>query len=248
MPNVVSQNVSRAGVHAVAEIFERDFRWFFREQHESDFGIDAQVETADEEGRPSGKLLALQIKSGASYFRQRGTDYVYRGSLGHLDYWTRHCLPVFIILHNPDTGITIWQRVERRLATIRGNNWSLVIPATNRLETRCKEHLEAGIATDDEALRRFRFSTDLALMEQFKGRDVYFRFDVWVNKTLNIRGIDVFYDDLSKAEPDFGIGVWAVHGDVHDLMERYFPWLDYWHADDVEDIAGEISLMCYMSS
>src|SRR5690349_8491000 len=96
MPNVVSQNVSRAGVHAVAEIFEHDFRWFFREQHESDFGIDAQVETTDEEGRPSGKLLALQIKSGASYFRQRGADYVYHGSLEHLDYWTRHCLPVFI--------------------------------------------------------------------------------------------------------------------------------------------------------
>jgi Domain of unknown function (DUF4365) len=172
MPSPVSQNTSRAGVHAVAEIFEREFHWFFREQHESDFGIDAQVETTDEDGRPSGKLLALQIKSGASYFRKRGADYVYHGELGHLEYWTRHCLPVFIILHNPDTGLTVWQRVERRLATIHGNKWSLVIPATNRLHTGYKEHLEAGVATDAEALRRFRFSTDLALMEQFRGRDV----------------------------------------------------------------------------
>jgi hypothetical protein len=240
MPRRISQNVSRAGVHAVGEIFERDFRWFFREQHESDFGIDAQVETTDEEGRPSGKLLALQIKSGASYFRKRGADFVYHGDLEHLEYWTRHCLPVFIVLHNPDTGLSLWQRVERRLATIQGNNWSLLMPATNRLEARYKEHLQAGIATDDEALRRFRFSTDLALMEQFKGREVYFRFDVWVNKTLNIRGISVYYDDPCKTEPDLGIDVWAVHGDVPDLMERYFPWLDYWYSDDVEEIAGEI--------
>ena len=77
-------------------------------------------------------------------------------------------------------------------------------------------------------------------MEEFKRREVYFRFDVWVNKTLNIRGIDVYYDDYSKPKPDFGIGVWAVHGDVPDLMERYFPWLDYGYFEDVEDIAGEI--------
>jgi hypothetical protein len=232
--------VGRIGVHAVAEIFEKSFTWFFREQHESDFGIDAHVETTGKDGKPSGKLLALQIKSGSSYFRPHGVDYIYHGELRHLEYWTRHCLPVFIVLHHPETGLTLWQKVEKRLATIKGNRWSMVIPAEQRLEPRYKEHFQAGIAADAEAVRRYRFATDVTLMEEFKDRDVYFRFDVWVNKTLNIRGIDVYFDDYGKREPDRGFDVWAARGDVHDIMRFYFPWLKYEYAEGIEDHSGEI--------
>ena len=65
-------------MNAVEAIF-LSMKWLFRRQLESDFGIDAQVEVVDEEGKPTGQLVALQIKSGPSYFKKRGDDYVFRG-------------------------------------------------------------------------------------------------------------------------------------------------------------------------
>ena len=65
-------------MNAVEAIF-LEMRWLFRRQLESDFGIDAQVEVV-EDGRPTGQLVAIQIKSGASFFRVRGRDQVFAAS------------------------------------------------------------------------------------------------------------------------------------------------------------------------
>ena len=108
MANSTDQT-DRAGVHAVGAIFTR-LNWAFREQPTSDYGIDAQAEKLNSDGKGGGKLIALQIKSGASYFRKRGDDYVFHGEERHREYWINHSLPVFLILHNPDTIVTLWQR------------------------------------------------------------------------------------------------------------------------------------------
>ena len=52
------------------------YGWIFRSQP-SDYGIDAEIElVADDEA--TGRLIAAQIKSGASYLRRKTTDgYVY---------------------------------------------------------------------------------------------------------------------------------------------------------------------------
>jgi hypothetical protein len=46
-------------------------KWLFRRQLESDFGIDAQAEIVNDEGNPTGQFVAMQIKSGPSFFRLR---------------------------------------------------------------------------------------------------------------------------------------------------------------------------------
>ena len=48
--------------------------YIFREQPISDYGIDAQIELIDEE-TVTGKLVALQIKSGASWFVEHLVKY-----------------------------------------------------------------------------------------------------------------------------------------------------------------------------
>ena len=233
-------HTERIGVNAVEKIFLKEFGWYFREQTTSDFGIDAQVEIADDDGNPSGKLIALQIKSGSSYFKKRGEDYVFYGERRHLDYWLKHCLPVFIILHNPSTDITLWQKVERWKVKITKRRWSITVPSANLLSRESKRFLADGIANDPESLRRFYFATDLERMQKYRDlAAVFFKIDVLVNKHLNIRGIDVYYDDPHKGEPDKGITVWAVFGDIDTIMCKFFPWLEYdeW---EVDDIAGEI--------
>ena len=93
----------RSGVHAVGLIFSKELNWIFREQTVSDYGIDAHAEIKDDEGNPTGKLIALQIKSGKSYFIKKGDGYVYRGKIRHLKYWESHCLPSssFSIIQRP---------------------------------------------------------------------------------------------------------------------------------------------------
>jgi hypothetical protein len=82
-------NTERLGVNAVEAIF-LGFKWTFRPQEVGDYGIDAQVEIWEGE-EFTGKLIALQIKSGVSYFRRnKDGNYVFTGELKHLDYWTRH--------------------------------------------------------------------------------------------------------------------------------------------------------------
>src|SRR5467141_813356 len=104
----------RAGVTAAQDAFGK-MGWLFREQPLVDFGIDAQVEIVEGD-KPVGRLIALQIKSGPSYFaHKRGAKYKFYGRKEHLEYWLRHCLPVFLVLHNPNDGMLLWQRVERHL-------------------------------------------------------------------------------------------------------------------------------------
>ena len=77
----------RAGLNAVSTIFNEQFKWFFREQPVLDWGIDAQIELLDKR-MPTGRLFAVQIKTGASYFKKQAEDYVYYGQMKHLDYWS----------------------------------------------------------------------------------------------------------------------------------------------------------------
>ena len=96
--------IERLGVNGVEQVFLK-MNWAFREQPISDFGIDAHAEPMGEDG-PTGQLIALQIKSGASYFKKRGKGFVFYGEERHLTYWRNHILPVYVVLHDPGKDLT----------------------------------------------------------------------------------------------------------------------------------------------
>jgi hypothetical protein len=122
------------GVNAVGGVFLRQFRWVFREKPKSDWGIDAEVEICDQ-NRPTGHLLALQIKTGRSYFRRKrgGSIVLYSRNRRHLDYWFDYSLPVFILLHDPDEDVTLWQKVDPVLIRLTKRGWSLEFPISHQL-------------------------------------------------------------------------------------------------------------------
>ena len=64
----------RIGVCHCGEIAERN-NWMFREQPVDDVGIDAHMEFIESSGKPK-QLLALQIKSGASWFKEKKDGYI----------------------------------------------------------------------------------------------------------------------------------------------------------------------------
>lgn len=233
----------RMGVHEVGTIFTKRLGWYFREQSVSDFGVDAEVEIADSQGKPTGQLIALQIKTGKSFFKNKNADgFTYYGEPRHLEYWLQHSLPVFLILHDPEAGITLWQRVERHLVRETEKGWSITVPETNHLNENSKHFLASGIGQDRESIKRYRFAADKEDMRRYRGRTVFFRLDFWVNKTLSFRGVEVFFDNHEKDKSDEQIGVWATTGCPHEVMNHFFPWLKYEYVEFIhsDDQASEI--------
>jgi hypothetical protein len=122
----------RTGVSAASLEFSK-WGWAFREQPIADFGIDAHVEPVTN-GRPLGRQLALQVKSGHSYFENPAEDgWVFRDSDKHLLYWLRHPLPVILLLHDPDSGVTYWAHVTQAAAEFTGSGWKMLVPSSQVL-------------------------------------------------------------------------------------------------------------------
>lgn len=238
-----TDNIARRGINAVESIF-LGMNWKFREQPISDYGIDAHVEPCGPGGSPTGQLIALQIKSGASYFNKQGSDYVFRGNARHLRYWRNHVLPVFIILHDPETNLTLWQRIDHHLVHEgRNGRWSITIPTTQTLDTSSADYIRNGIASDPASVRRFRLALDLPLIREIAARsikeDIFLIIDEWVNKTLNFRETKVTFGG-PDAEPEYTVDTWLPQGELNELMAEYFPWLDYEYEHEIEDGSGEV--------
>lgn len=115
----MSNSVANIGVGHRMKIDSRR-KWLFRPQPVNDIGIDAHMEFADEIGR-SRQLLALQIKTGSSYFSELKDDcYVFRDmNERQYIYWTKNPLPCVLILYNPENDMCIWQKLT--IKTIEKN-------------------------------------------------------------------------------------------------------------------------------
>lgn len=122
----------RLGINAVEQIVLKELQWIFRDQPTSDMGVDAHIETVSN-GVPTGQLLALQIKTGASHFHDVGDALVYYGTNVHIDYWSGHSLPVLLIAHLPETNETYWVQVCPPHVSPTKSAWKISIPKSNRL-------------------------------------------------------------------------------------------------------------------
>lgn len=135
-------NREREGVGAVQNIVNNELGWVFREQTVLDFGIDAEIEIADIK-RPTGKVIAVQIKSGDSYFQNEVKEGVtFRFDKKHKEYWLRHVLPVIILLYNPGNKECIWEVIdEDTVDKISDKSYKIFVPKENKFGCPTKEKL-----------------------------------------------------------------------------------------------------------
>ena len=59
----------------------------------ADVGIDGQIEYVDKDGYATGRIIAVQIKSGKSFLKERGASWVFYPEKKHKFYWERFPLP-----------------------------------------------------------------------------------------------------------------------------------------------------------
>lgn len=131
------------GVHLVGLKVQSDLKWTFREKPTSDIGIDGEVEVQEAGESSHGRLIAVQIKCGPSYLRERTAHgYIYRGDYAHLRYWGNFSVPVIIVLCDPASSTCWWVEVNISLVNFHDKGWSIEIPYSNLLCRNSKEKLE----------------------------------------------------------------------------------------------------------
>jgi predicted RNA-binding Zn-ribbon protein involved in translation (DUF1610 family) len=143
-----AHHTDRIGVHSVAQKVHQHLGWLLRPQ-EVDYGIDAIIEVVID-GLPTGKMIAAQIKSGPSYFKEANEIAItFRGKLAHLDYWLNHDLPVIVVLYDPKDRVAYWQSVTPSHIIRTPAAWKMSIPRNQQLEFGQAAPLEA-IAAQNE--------------------------------------------------------------------------------------------------
>jgi len=174
----------RIGVAGTQLCFER-LGWIFREQPIEDYGIDAHVEVVESD-IATGKLIALQIKSGKSSFKEKTTDgFVFRGKTRHLEYWKNHSLPVMVVLYDDDSEVAYWQAVNISNVQKTDKAWKLIIPFKQQVNISSLEKIQefsrkltaaSGYATlsfqDVSHSGAKRYSANILLSKEYAKPDI----------------------------------------------------------------------------
>lgn len=113
----MTSTIEYEGIGYCMKIASRN-NWLFRHQPANDIDIDAHMEFVDSSGKPK-QLLALQIKSGASWFKEEKDEHIIFRDIDErqYNYWTTNSLPCIIALYNPKDEECIWQKLT--LETIK---------------------------------------------------------------------------------------------------------------------------------
>jgi hypothetical protein len=89
----------------------------FRPVSMFDYGIDGEVEFLANDGKPSGKKIYVQLKSGASYLRERKRDdsEIFNvKNQRHLEYWVNQPVDVYLVIRDAEETIR-WMNITQYL-------------------------------------------------------------------------------------------------------------------------------------
>jgi hypothetical protein len=202
--------------------------WLFRDQPVHDFGIDAHVEIVEGQ-KATGKIIAIQIKSGMSYFKERSKGaYVFRTDRRHVEYWINHSLPVIVVLYNPEKDKLYWEHVSKNTIKRTGARWRINIPKSKYLTDKSIIRLRKLIQPPlyIRRLNKLRLSRAwIDLVDQ--GEKVYVEFEDWVNKSLPRFQFRIGCDgraDVVKREWPMR---YAPGLSFEELLCDLFPWADF---------------------
>lgn len=221
----MQQQTERLGIAKLQDYFALS-NWLFREQFTHDFGVDAQVEIVDDE-YPTGKIIAIQIKSGNSYFSEKtATDYVYRTQDKHITYWTNHMLPVIIVLYSPKRDLLVWQKINKDTIVKTGKNWKVFVPKENILKAgNGALQMLSALTQPDSYIRKFnRLRLDKTWIEKVgRGELVKVQYDEWVNKSLRRYQLRILCNGKIQHWPF----VYAPGMTIKGVLGHYLPWANF---------------------
>lgn len=130
----------RLGVNETEKIVIQNLGWIFREQPIVDVGLDAIIEQV-ENGAPTGRFIAVQIKSGSGNFykTQKGLSHYVTNI--HYNYWLNLSIPIILIAHIPEEGKTYWQEITETNLKRNKKSWKIEIPFKQEFNEKSENRL-----------------------------------------------------------------------------------------------------------
>lgn len=215
------------GVALVQFIVGKELGWLFRSQFSADKGIDAHVEVV-QEGRATGRLLALQIKSGESWFRESTAEgFVFRPKERHVKYWLGHSLPVAVVLVDIEKREAYWQLVTKENVVSTGKGWKMTIPMSNVFAAPSASALLAATESDEYTLKLRQLELARPWMEHLaKGGGLTVELEEWIHKTSGRASLLLTAQDKDGKVVDKHEWPWIIlpFADYAVELPRMFPW------------------------
>ena len=221
-----TDTLSRLGVNACEKEFLK-IGFAFREQPISDYGIDAIVELKEEDYY-SGKLIAIQIKSGTSFFREKSNNsIIFRGKIKHYSYWANYTIPVIIVLYDPDTDKCVWGLFDKNKTQNTGKTWKMEIPINQEIGLSKQEFTRI---TNNITPYQRRFNSMIIAKEWMEYANNYngliLEVNEWINKTSGRGEFCLKYDEISEKiifkRTILGFG----NRPYKEVLQDLFPWAD----------------------
>ena len=244
----MANSTERAGVYHIGEIAARN-QWMFREQPIDDIGIDAHMELTEPSGEPK-QLLALQIKSGASWFKEKKDDYViFRGiKERQYNYWTKNSLPCIVVLYNPNDHMCIWQKLtaETIERTNGGKGYFVKVPLTQVFLDDLSNKKLLSFTNLPKHITNYNFLLSQKKFMQIiqDGGEIKLHSAEWVNKSSGRGSTELIVDD-GKDIQTYSYPYWFPYTPYTMVFPRLFPWANF-SAD--EDFYEENDTMLWYES
>lgn len=233
----MANSTERIGVHHVGEIAERN-QWLFREQPIDDIGIDAYMELTEPTGE-SKQLLALQIKSGSSWFKEKKDDYIIFRKINErqYNYWTMNSLPCIVVLYNPDDGVCIWQKLTtetiEKTNDGKGNCYFVKVPLTQVFLNNLSNEKLLSFTNLPQHITNYNFLLSQKKFMQIiqDGGEIKLHSMEWVNKCSGRGDTELIVND-GKSVKKYSYPYWFPFTPYTMVFPQLFPWADFKADDD----------------
>lgn len=231
----------RLGVGAIQQKVSRDLGWLFREQPTDDFGIDAQIEIVKDE-LATGRLIAVQIKSGSSYFKAAHPDgWWFALDPDDLEYWLEHSLPVVVMLYDSVSETAYWEVVEdSSVKTGPFGGKKILVPRSQQIDSTSIGALAKIAEGNPYELRIRQLRLALPWMRLLaSGRRILLEAEEWINKTNGRGGIHIISVDEANEDRQ-ELGRWFILAGLRpysDVLPSLVPWAKVvLHSETYDDI------------
>lgn len=231
----------RLGVNAVAEAMAK-IGQIWRETPMADVGIYGQIEYVSPDGHATGRMIAVQIKSGPSFFKESKGKWVFHPEEKHRFYWERFPLPVLIIIHDPDNNLSYWQDARQALRVAKPSDAKgITVPKSNVLQATSAQTLFEGFAVIDQdfmsveeilgymiSAKSENASFPVSYLNLFCSgltnicRSLYFGMDV----ALTVAEVELY-----NQKSPFGVGMGYSE---HNFLFDYIKFIVHQHIADVD--------------
>lgn len=220
------------GVYHCAEIAARN-NWMFRSQPFNDIGIDAHMELVESSGKPK-QLLALQIKSGKSYFKEKKDGCIIFRDINErqYNYWTVNSLPCIVVLYNPDDNTCIWQKLTaetiEKTKDGKGKGFYVKAPLIQIFLNDFSNDLLLSFTNLPEHIINYNFLLSQKEFMQIihDGGEIKLHSSEWVNKSSGKGETELIVDD-GKCIKKYSYPYWFPFTSYTEVFPRLFPWANF---------------------